>query len=69
MKIGAIYPQTEINADPGATRDFVQAVEELGYNHLFVADHVLGADPQYHSHPSLLPGTGYARQPNRGLYG
>jgi probable F420-dependent oxidoreductase len=25
----------------------------MGYDHLFVADHVLGADPRVHSHPSL----------------
>jgi len=34
-------------------RAFVQAVEEMGYTHLFLADHVLGADPQFHHHPSL----------------
>jgi len=25
----------------------------MGFDHLFVADHVLGADPRVHSHPSL----------------
>ena len=25
----------------------------MGFDHLFVADHVLGADPKFHSHPSL----------------
>ena len=53
MELGAIFPQTELSADPGAIREFVQAVEELGYANLFVADHVLGADPQFHHHPSL----------------
>lgn len=53
MELGAIFPQTELSADPGAIRDFVQAVEGMGYNTLFVADHVLGADPQHHTHPSL----------------
>jgi probable F420-dependent oxidoreductase len=28
-------------------------VEAIGFDHLFVADHVLGADPKFHSHPSL----------------
>jgi probable F420-dependent oxidoreductase len=26
----------------------------MGFDHLFVADHVLGADPRYHRHPSLV---------------
>ena len=50
MQIGAIFPQTEIGSDPGAIREYAQAAEELGYSHLFIADHVLGADPDYHSH-------------------
>ncbi len=44
MKIGAVFPQTEIGADPGAVREFAQAAEELGYAHLLFYDHVLGAD-------------------------
>ena len=45
MQLGAIFPQTEIGADPIAVRDFAQAAEGLGYEHLLVFDHVLGADP------------------------
>lgn len=44
MQLGAIFPQTEIGADPAAVRDFAQAAEGLGYEHLLVFDHVLGAD-------------------------
>ena len=44
MQLGAIFPQTEIGADPVAVRDFAQAAEALGYEHLLVFDHVLGAD-------------------------
>ena len=44
MQVGAIFPQTEIGADPAAVRDFAQAAESLGYEHLLVFDHVLGAD-------------------------
>ena len=44
MRLGAIFPQTEIGADPSAVRDFAQAAEDLGYDHLLVFDHVLGAD-------------------------
>lgn len=43
MQIGAVFPQTEIGADPVAIRDYVQAVEEMGYRHLLIYDHVLGA--------------------------
>ena len=37
MKIGAVFPTTEIGNDPTAIRDWAQAAEQLGY------DHVLGA--------------------------
>jgi len=46
MQIGAIFPQTEIGADPVAIRDYAQAVEELGYAHLVAYDHVLGANTE-----------------------
>ena len=43
MRIGAVFPQTEIGTDPAAIRDYVQAVEGLGFDHLTAIDHVLGA--------------------------
>ena len=43
MRIGAIFPTTEIGSDPAAVRDWAQAAEELGYHHMIVYDHVLGA--------------------------
>ena len=46
MKLGVIFPQTEIGNDPVAIRDYAQAAEQLGYNHLLVYDHVLGAPPE-----------------------
>jgi len=52
VQIGAIFPQTEIGADPGQVRNFAQAVEDLGYAYVFTADHVLGADPAHHQHES-----------------
>jgi probable F420-dependent oxidoreductase len=45
MKFGVIFPQTEIGADPAAIRDYAQAAEELGYEHILAYDHVVGADP------------------------
>jgi len=53
MQAGVIFPQTECGTDVAAIGAFVQAVEAMGFDHLFVADHVLGADPAFHSHPSL----------------
>jgi probable F420-dependent oxidoreductase len=50
MQLGVIFPQTEIGADPKAIRDFAQAAEEMGYAHIIVFDHVLGADTaHYHN--------------------
>ena len=45
MKIGATFPQTEIGNDPVVIRDYAQAAEQLGYDHVLVFDHVLGAHP------------------------
>ena len=44
MRLGVVFPQTEIGADPVAVRDYAQAAESLGYHHLLVYDHVLGAN-------------------------
>ena len=43
FRYGVVFPQTSIGTDPTAVRDFAQAVEELGYDHILVYDHVLGA--------------------------
>jgi probable F420-dependent oxidoreductase len=43
MKIGIIYPQTELRGDPNAVRRIGLATEKLGYDHLLTYDHVLGA--------------------------
>lgn len=43
MKLGAVFPTCEIGNDPAAIRDFAQTAEGLGYSHLIVYDHVLGA--------------------------
>ncbi len=45
MRFGVVYPQTQLGADPIVMRDFLQAAEDLGYHHLLVYDHVLGANP------------------------
>ena len=48
MRIGVVFPQTELGGDPGAVRAYGQRVEELGYTHILAYDHVLGAGPQVH---------------------
>jgi probable F420-dependent oxidoreductase len=45
VRIGVIFPQTEIGTDPVAVRDYAQAAEDLGYTHLLAFDHVIGAEP------------------------
>ena len=45
MKIGVVYPQTELASDPIAIRDYAQAVEAMGYEFVLAYDHVLGANP------------------------
>jgi probable F420-dependent oxidoreductase len=52
MKLGVVFPQTEIGADPGGVRAYVEAVQELGFDHLLAYDHVLGADDA--RHPGLV---------------
>jgi probable F420-dependent oxidoreductase len=47
MQLGVVFPQNEIGANPTAIRDYAQTVEGLGYSHLVVYDHVLGADPTH----------------------
>jgi probable F420-dependent oxidoreductase len=44
VRFGAVFPQTEIERDPGAIRAWTQAADELGFDHVLVIDHVLGAD-------------------------
>ena len=44
MRIGGVFPQTEIGADPAVVRDYAQAAEQMGFNHLLAFDHVLGAN-------------------------
>lgn len=43
MQIGAVYPQIELQGDPGAVRRIGLAVEDLGFDYLLAYDHVLGA--------------------------
>jgi probable F420-dependent oxidoreductase len=43
VKLGVVFPQTEIGADPDVVARFATTAESLGYEHLIAYDHVLGA--------------------------
>ena len=45
MNFGVVYPQTELEHDPVAIRDYAQAAEGLGFSHILAYEHVLGANP------------------------
>ena len=51
MQIGAVLSQNELGSDVAGLRDYAQAVQDLGYDFLVAADHVVGADPA--AHPGL----------------
>ena len=44
MKLGVVFPQTEIGTDPEAVARFATTAEAAGYDHLITFDHVLGAN-------------------------
>ena len=48
MRIGVVFPQTEIGSDRGGVRAYAERAEALGFSHLLAYDHVLGADPEVH---------------------
>jgi probable F420-dependent oxidoreductase len=48
LRIGVVFPQTEIGADAGAVRAYAEHAEGLGFAHLLAYDHVVGADPKVH---------------------
>jgi probable F420-dependent oxidoreductase len=62
LRLGFVFPQTEIGPDPGAVRAVAEAAEALGFDHLLAFDHVLGAVPRgphwtgyTHEHPFHEP--------------
>jgi probable F420-dependent oxidoreductase len=48
LKIGAVFPQMETGADPDGIRAWARAVDEAGYHHVMLYDHVVGADTAVH---------------------
>jgi probable F420-dependent oxidoreductase len=45
VQVGVVLPQTEIGDQPSSLARYARRVEELGYAHILVYDHVVGADP------------------------
>jgi probable F420-dependent oxidoreductase len=46
MKLGVSVPSTDIGGDPVVQKDFAQAVEAMGFDHLAAYDHVVGVSPE-----------------------
>ena len=44
MRVGVIFPQIDLGAEPNKVRDYCQAVEELGFDHITCFDQVVGLD-------------------------
>jgi probable F420-dependent oxidoreductase len=44
LQIGIVYPHHDVGTDPEAIATFVQSAEQIGFSHLRVYDHVLGAE-------------------------
>ncbi len=44
MKLGVVFPQTEIEA--AAIKDYIITAEELGYDYVLAYEHVIGANPK-----------------------
>ena len=57
MQFGVSLPIVDFGDDLVAVRDYVQAADDLGYNHVRILDHVLGADPQFHPEVDHFPYT------------
>ena len=47
MHVGVNVPIIDFRADLAGLRDFLRTVEELGYGHVRLLDHMLGADPKF----------------------
>lgn len=57
LRIGCTFPQADIGDDPAAIRDFAQTAEALGYSHVTIYDHVLGAVHEGRNPPLTGPYT------------
>jgi probable F420-dependent oxidoreductase len=44
MRVGVVFPQTEIGTDVGVIQDYAQTAEQLGFRHVLAYDHVIGGN-------------------------
>lgn len=44
MRLGAIFPQTDIGIDPQEIARYATTIEQMGFKHLLAFDHVIGGD-------------------------
>jgi probable F420-dependent oxidoreductase len=57
MKIGAVYPQIELGGRPEALARFATGIETLGFDHILLYDHVVGAVHEHRQPPLTGPYT------------
>ena len=55
MLVGVQLPQNEVGVDPGEIRELAQGIRDLGFHHVTVLDHVLGADRSTYADRGYLP--------------
>lgn len=55
MRLGAVFPNNAVGTDPSVIREFVQGIEDMGFDHMTVYDHVLGVSAAAYDR-SELPG-------------
>lgn len=55
MHVGVQLPNNEVEPERGALRELIQGIEELGFHHAHVVDHVVGADPVTYADRDYLP--------------
>jgi probable F420-dependent oxidoreductase len=53
LRIGAVFPQTEIGSNREDIRAWIEGVRDAGFHHMVAYDHVLSGD-QVHHHPKLV---------------
>jgi probable F420-dependent oxidoreductase len=49
LRIGVVFPQTELGGSPQAARAYAQGTARLGFTHILAYEHVLGTDTEVHA--------------------
>jgi probable F420-dependent oxidoreductase len=45
VRVGVLYPSIEMDTDRGAVKAFIEAVDDLGFDHLLAWEHIFSHDP------------------------